>query len=116
MQAASNAFSGVPPCMKSPGKRVVGAHFRNWETTARRGKLDAIINHMGNFFDCIQSRRKPISDVDSQHRSVSTCHLGNIAMRVGRPLKWDPAKQTFPGDTEANSHLSRPQRSGFEVV
>lgn len=90
--------------------------FDNLDRPERAGKLDAIINHMGNFFDCIQSRRKPISDVDSQHRSVSTCHLGNIAMRVGRPLKWDPAKQTFPGDAEANSHLSRPQRSGFEVV
>ena len=90
--------------------------FDNLDRPERAGKLDAIINHMGNFFDCIQSRRKPISDVDSQHRSVSTCHLGNIAMRVGRPLKWDPTKQTFPGDAEANSHLSRPQRSGFEVV
>jgi len=90
--------------------------FDNRTRPERAGKLDAIINHMGNFFDCIQSRRKPISDVESQHRSVSTCHLGNIAMRVGRTLKWDPAKETFPRDPQANALLSRPQRSGFEVV
>lgn len=90
--------------------------FDNRARPERAGKLDAIINHMGNFFDCIKSRRKPISDVESQHRSVSTCHLGNIAMKVGRPVKWDPVKEIFPGDTAANALLSRPQRSGFEVV
>ena len=71
---------------------------------------------MGNFFDCVASRKKPISDVESQHRSVSTCHLGNISMRVGRPLKWDAEKEEFPGDAEANSWLSREQRSGYEIV
>ena len=50
----------------------------------RSGKLDSIINHMGNFFDCVKTRRPPISDVLSQHRSVSTCHLANISMRLGR--------------------------------
>ena len=90
--------------------------FDNRTRPERAGKLDAIINHMGNFFDGIQSRRKPISDVESQHRSVSTCHLGNIAMRVGRPVKWDPEKQIFPDNAAANALLSRPQRTGFEVV
>ena len=90
--------------------------FDNLERPERAGKLDAIINHMGNFFDCVQSRRTPVSDVESQHRSVSTCHLGNIAMKVGRTLKWDPDAETFSGDVEANSHLKREQRRGFETV
>lgn len=87
----------------------------NLDRPERVGKLDAIVNHMGNFFDCIGSRKKPVSDVESQHRSVSTCHLGNIAMRVGRSLTWDPELEEFPGDAEANAHLQREQRSGFEV-
>ena len=90
--------------------------FDNLDRPARAGKLEAIINHMGNFFDCVQARRLPVSDVESQHRSVSTCHLGNIAMKVGRPLKWDPETETFPGDVEANSYLKREQRKGFETV
>jgi myo-inositol 2-dehydrogenase / D-chiro-inositol 1-dehydrogenase len=90
--------------------------FDNLDRPERAGKLDAIVNHMGNFFDCIRSGKQPISDIASQHRSVSTCHLGNIAMRLGRPLKWDPEKEEFPGDAEANSYLKREQRSGFEVV
>jgi myo-inositol 2-dehydrogenase / D-chiro-inositol 1-dehydrogenase len=90
--------------------------FDNLDRPERAGKLDAIVNHMGNFFDCIRSGKQPISDIESQHRSVSTCHLGNIAMRLGRPLKWDPEKEEFPGDAEANSLLKREQRSGFEVA
>ena len=89
--------------------------YDNHERPARAGKLDAIINHMGNFFDCVESRRTPVSDVESQHRSVSTCHLGNISMRLGRPLKWNPESEMFPDDAEANAMLGREQRQGFET-
>jgi len=81
----------------------------------RAGKLDAIINHMGNFFDCVRSRKQPLSDVFSQHRSVSVCHLANISMRLGRKLNWDPERQAFVGDDEANRWLSREQRAGYEI-
>jgi myo-inositol 2-dehydrogenase / D-chiro-inositol 1-dehydrogenase len=90
--------------------------FDNLTRPERSGKLDAIVNHMGNFFDCIEARRTPISDVESQHRSVSVCHLSNIALKLGRPVKWDPVAEQFINDSEANQHLSRPQRAGFEVV
>ncbi len=90
--------------------------FDNLQRPERAGKLEAIINHMGNFFDCVQSRNRPVSDVESQHRSVSTCHLGNIAMKVGRTLKWDPGTETFPYDADANTHLKRDQRDGFETA
>lgn len=87
----------------------------NLDRPPREGKLDAIINHMGNFFDCVRSRRQPISDVASQHRSVTTCHLGNIAMRLGRKLTWDPQAERFVGDAEADSWLSRPQRAPYQL-
>jgi len=51
------------------------------------GKIDSIKNHMGNFYDCTKSQQQPISDVVSQHRSVTFCHLGNIAQRLARPLR-----------------------------
>ena len=90
--------------------------FDNLDRPERVGKLDAIVNHMGNFFDCIRARRTPISHVACQHRSVSTCHLGNIAMHVGRKLTWDPEKEVFVGDDEANARLSREQRSPYEIT
>lgn len=99
-----------------PRQQFTAYEFDNLNRPQRSGKLAAIINHMGNFFDCVETRQQPISDVESQHRSVSTCHLGNISMWTGRPLKWDPESETFPDDKEANKWLSREQREGFEVV
>jgi myo-inositol 2-dehydrogenase/D-chiro-inositol 1-dehydrogenase len=88
----------------------------NVDRPARAGKLDAIINHMGNFYDCLLSRKTPISDVETQHRSVSTCHLGTISMRLGRKLNWNPETEQFVGDDVANTWLKREQRKGFEIV
>jgi hypothetical protein len=87
----------------------------NFDRPPRAGKLDAIVNHMGNFFDCIRGRQTPISDVESQHRSVTVCHLGNIAMWLGRKLTWDPAQEVFPDDQVACAELSRPQRAPYQV-
>ncbi len=88
----------------------------NLHRPPRAGKLDAIINHMGNFFDCLSSRQHPISDVESQHRSVTTCHLGNIAMRLGRTLHWNPETEQFVDDAQADSLLRREPCAGFEVA
>lgn len=88
----------------------------NLNRPERAGKLDAIVNHMGNFFDCIETRQQPISDVESQHRSVSTCHLGNIAMQLGRAVAWDAESETFPDDAAANARLAREQRAGYEIA
>jgi myo-inositol 2-dehydrogenase / D-chiro-inositol 1-dehydrogenase len=68
---------------------------------------------MGNFFEAWMHGKWPISDVESQHRSVSACHLGNISIRLGRKLTWDPAKQEFVGDSEANGMLTRNQREPY---
>ena len=74
-------------------------------------------DHFENFFACCNDRGKPASDVWSHHRSLTTCHLANIAIRLGgRTLAWDPEKETIIGDDQAASFLSRPQRKGFEIT
>ena len=78
-----------------------------------RGKR--LNGHMQNFFDCIKDRSLPVSDVFTHHRSVSVCHLANIAMLLERPLKWDPEQQNFLGDKQANAKLTREQRKPFEI-
>ncbi len=72
-------------------------------------------NHIGNWLECIKSREKPIADVEIGHRSTTVCHLGNIARWVGRKLQWDPVKEIFPGDEEANAYLDRPRRRGYQL-
>jgi len=79
----------------------------------RKGKrLDS---HMGNFIECARDRSTPVSDVASHHRILTTCHLANIALRLGRPLKWDPVAEQILDDPQANGWLSRPQRKGYET-
>jgi hypothetical protein len=52
---------------------------------------------------------------NGHHRTVSSCHLCNIAMRLGRPLTWDPAGERFPGDAEATAMLGRQPRRGYSI-
>ena len=78
-------------------------------------RLISSSNHHKNWLDCIQSREKPICDVEIGHRSATVCHLGNIAARVGRAIAWDPVKETIPGDAEAAKMLSRPYRAPWQA-
>jgi len=72
-------------------------------------------NHMLNFFECLKDRGTPISDVWSHHRTISSCHLANIALLVGRKLRWDPVREDFVGDAEASALLSRKQREPYTI-
>jgi predicted dehydrogenase len=81
--------------------------------TDKRVELYVSDNHMGNFFDCIRSQKAPICDAEIGHRSVSVCHLGVIAARLGRALRWDPEAEEFVGDAEANGLVAREQRKPF---
>jgi predicted dehydrogenase len=76
-------------------------------------RLYASNDHMGNFFDCVRSRRAPICEPEIGHRSAAVCHLGVIALRVGRKLAWDPKKERFVGDRAANAWLAREARKPF---
>lgn len=72
-------------------------------------------NHAANFLDCVRSREKPAADVELGCRAATICHIGNIAQWLGRPLRWDPDKEEFPGDEEANRWLTRAKREPWNV-
>jgi predicted dehydrogenase len=74
-------------------------------------RLEVSNDHHANWLDCIASRAKPIADVAIGHRSATVCHLGNIALRLGRPIRWDPTRETIPDDSEAAAMLTRPYRA-----
>ena len=73
-------------------------------------------NHYGNFLECTRTRDLPISDVYTHHRALTTCHLANICLRIGRPLKWNPQTEQIEGDSVANSWLKREPRTGYEIA
>ena len=71
--------------------------------------------HMDNFLDAVRDRKLPISDVYTHHRALSTCHLCNIAIRLGRKITWDAKKELAVGDDDINNNwLRRPHRKGYE--
>ena len=73
--------------------------------------------HYQNFIDCVKNRRQDqlVADIEEGHYSAMLCHLGNISYRTGRRLQFDPETETFPGDDEANAHLGRDYRTGYEL-
>jgi predicted dehydrogenase len=130
-------------CIYAGGVKLVvsskergGVTFEGSEGTVRvdRGRLDAnpkslldvklkdndiklydSRNHQRNFVDCIYSREDPIAAIEIAHRSITIAHLGNIAMRTGRDLKWNPDKEQFIGDNDANQYLHRPYRGPWKL-
>jgi predicted dehydrogenase len=71
--------------------------------------------HLENWLACIQTRQRPVADVEIGHRSVSVCHLANITRELGRKLRWNPQQEQFVDDDEANAYVSRPRRKGYEL-
>lgn len=78
-------------------------------------RVERSTHHIGNFLDCVRSRKKPICDAEVGHRSASICHLGNIGYQLGRPLKWDPRREVFPDDAEATRLVDRAVRAPWKV-
>lgn len=69
-----------------------------------------------NFLDCVKSRKPCYAPFQTGHRTITIAHIGNIAMLVGRKLKWDPKAERFEGDDEANAMLSRQQREPWTIA
>ena len=72
-------------------------------------------NHKGNFLDCVKSRAMTIAPVEIAHRSCTVCLLGDIAMHLGRKLKWNPDKEEFIGDEQANRMRAKTMRSPWTL-
>ena len=72
-------------------------------------------NHRRNFLDCVKTRNKTICPIESAVRSDTICHIDDIAMRLGRKLKWNAEKEEFINDEQANSMLTRPMRSPWHL-
>ena len=71
--------------------------------------------HPDNFLDCVRTRKRPASDADVGYRSITVCHLGNIAYWLKRPLQWDPAGEQFVSDPEADRMLWREMRAPWQI-
>jgi len=91
-------FQGMP--LPPPGLR--------WYRKGAHTPTQDVIN-------CVVERRKPFRDVEFAHRVASVCHLGNICLMLKRDLKWDPDREVFIGDPEANRLIDRPRRGPWQI-
>jgi len=73
------------------------------------------INHHQDFLDCIRLRKQPAAPVEVGHRSATVCHLGDIAVRAGQKLKWNPQEERFTNSEEANRLLGRTMRPPWRL-
>ena len=77
-------------------------------------RLYASNDHMENFIESVRSRKKAICDAEIGHRSATMCHLGVTAVRLGREVKWDPKKEKYLGDPEAEAMAKLPMRKPWD--
>ena len=122
--------------MKVSSRSPMGARFEGDEgwLYVNRGTIDAhpksLLNskigpneihlyesnhHIGNFLDCVRSRAQTIAPPEVAHHSIMIGHLGMIAMKLERKLRWDPKRERFNGDPEANRLLARPMRGPWHL-
>ena len=73
-------------------------------------------DHYKDFLDAIRKRSKPICDVEIGHRTATVCNIGNIAYQLNRPLQWDPVKEEFKNDAEANKLTGREMKKEWNVI
>jgi len=102
-------------------------HMSGWDVTASSDKiLKSTLGpsefharpspgHHANFIDCVLSRELPVTHAELGHRAATVCHLGFISCWLGRPLRWDPARELFPDDPTANRYLSRAMREPWSL-
>ena len=94
-----------------PNKKLAKYKFK--ETEKRLYFSD---NHYQDWLDAIKNRTKPISDVETGHRTSSVCNIANIAYELQKPLQWNPEKEQFISDDFANMMLSRPYRGKWDFT
>jgi predicted dehydrogenase len=87
----------------------------DFEAGEKDVRLYRSANHMRNFIDCVKSRQETVAPIEQAHRSITVAHLGNISLRLGRDLKWDPVKERCIGDEAANQMLTRPMRKPWSL-
>jgi hypothetical protein len=77
---------------------------------------DATGLHLKNFIECVRTRQKPAADVEIGHRSTIVPHLGNIAFRTGRKIRWDTQREEIVDDPKASEFLDRPARKPWDLI
>jgi predicted dehydrogenase len=103
VNALCSGLSTDPPSLMT-------ATFKPSEVRLRRPRW-----HIADFLHCVKTREPTAAPVEAAHRATSLCHLTHIAILLGRKLQWDPLREQFRDDPQANRYLSHPMRSPWHL-
>ena len=103
------------PCAWAAIKKAEPAALARETILPEDVHLGESTHHYANFIECVRTRQRPAADVELGCRAATICHIGNIAQWLGRPLQWDPAKEEFVGDDQANLWLARAKREPWNI-
>lgn len=104
-QSRQAAGQNQRPAQNRPAQNQPQTQTQNRPAPTQAGlQFEISSPHMQNFIDCVRSRNKPIASIEVGCSTAITCCLGNIANELQRPVKWNPATQTFVDDPEASAH------------
>jgi len=104
-------FADAP---RSSGERPAGLRTQAITDSGYEQVRDQFKPHVRNFLDCVKSRQLPAADVEGGHRSVTSCHLANIALKLKRTVRWDPDKEDVVADSEASALLTKHYRAPWD--
>jgi hypothetical protein len=109
------AATASDPISKTPQKALVASDPKiiTSQIGPNETHLTVSAEHHGNWLESMITRQQPIAPVEVGHRSCSACLLHHMAMKLNRKLYWDPVKERFRNDDEANAMLSRPKRAPY---
>ena len=115
LKASVNSYDFTPLGSGEPVQRDVTYELEQFPEDKTEKDLEqhvapAIRRHMLDFLAAIESRGKPVADIEQGHISSASCILANLSQQLGRSLTWDAQKQQIAGDAEANRLLRRPYR------
>lgn len=92
------------------------ADWLKMDLTQEETQLKTAINEQDNFLNCVKSRKEPYHPAEDMHRTTTIAHMGHIAMKLERKLNWDPEKEEFIDDEEANTMRSREERDPWKLA
>ncbi|MBN1846552.1 MAG: Gfo/Idh/MocA family oxidoreductase [Sedimentisphaerales bacterium] len=108
-------FEGTEGWVEVDDSGHLEVHPKSLRPRRGLGKGYPVDNHVRNFLDCVKTRQQTVADAEGAHRSITACHAANICKRLGRPLRWDPAKEEFIGDDQANRMRTRAYRQPWRL-
>ena len=110
-------FEGSEGWLHMSGGEITASSDKILKSTIRPDELRVRTGpgHHADFVDCVLNRGLPATYAELGHRAASVCHLGFISCRLGKSLKWDPVREIFPDNPDANRLLSRAMRAGWTI-